>query len=280
MSSEHESVEMSLSILDLSNDIMQLTESIDSITMNLDQEPSSIDHENVNDSIDSNTDILNACLDSFQVLEETEANKLKIDTTPENPNVETMTTINRVSSYFPPKINDSDKYMLAALKRYKKDKRKQDVSVIPPSMYKSLKKSKEIMKGPTIISESKEITDDETNQISKPALHHNFNKFKYWKCKLCDKEGIPFKEMKCTTCGRSKKFKPLHERDYSSTLVSQKINPKREEAEFLKPDKEEVSISDRLERQYLYTKHDFEVDTRQKLVQEVEELLSSIRDWI
>lgn len=279
MARVNESVEMSLSILDLTNDIMQLTESIDSITMDHDHEPS-IDHENVNDSIESNTDILNACLDSFQVLEEIEAKKKNVDTTPENPNVEIMTRINRVSSFFPPKMNDSDIYMLAALKRYKKDKRKQDVSVIPPSVYKSLQKSKEIIKGPTITSISKEITANETNKISKTTLNHNFCKFKYWKCKLCDKEGIPFEEMKCTSCGRSKKFKPLHERDYSSTFIPRKINPKKEEEEFLKPDKEEVSISDRLERQYLYTKHDFEVDTRQKLVQEVEELLSSIRDWI
>lgn len=278
MSYLEESLEMSTRILDLSNDILNLTESIDSITMEYD-EASVIGKENVDNSVVTNEDILNACLDSFQVLEVKETEK-KITDTSSSPNVETMTTLHQPSSS-PQHKKDSDIYMLAAIKKYKKDKIKQNVPILPPSKHLNLKKSKETVRTPTTPAQSKDNTLNKSKEISKPSSSHRiFYKFKYWKCKLCDKEGIPFEEMNCPTCGRSKKFRPIHERDYSSSIVSRKIDPNREESEFLKQEKEEVSISERLERQYLYNKHDFEVDTRQKLVNEVDELLSSIRDWL
>ena len=275
MSSENESVEMSMTILDLSNDILNLTQSIDSITMGYD-DSSSIQNGNVDDPSETNNDILSSCLDSFQVLEVKHAEK-KINDTPSNLNVETMTVSRQQNR------KTSDIYMSAAIKRYEKDRIKQNVPIIPLSVYQNLNKSKENATNvvtPSIQPKPKDDVSNKSKDVSKSSAPHNFYKFKYWKCKLCDREGIPFEEMHCPTCGRSKKFKPMHERDYSSSAVSRKIHPQREEAKFLKQEKEEVSISERLERQYLYSKHDFEVDTRQKLVKEVDELLSSIRDWL
>jgi hypothetical protein len=273
MPSENESVEMSMTILDLSNDILNLTQSIDSITMEYDDSPN-IENGNVDDPSETNNDILSSCLDSFQVLELKHTEKKFLDT-PSNLNVETMTASRQQNR------KHSDIYMSAAIKRYNKDRKKQNVPIIPLSVYQNLSKSKENVVTPSIQPKPKDDISNKPKDVSKSSSsQHNFYKFKYWKCKLCDREGIPFEEMHCPTCGRSKKFKPIHERDYSSSTVSRKIHPQREEAKFLKQEKEEVSISERLERQYLYGKHDFEVDTRQKLVKEVDELLSSIRDWL
>lgn len=71
----------------------------------------------------------------------------------------------------------------------------------------------------------------------------------------------------------------MHERIWDEVIYTKK-DTKREEEAFLKENRNEITVEERCERQYLYNKDDFEMDNRKKLVSDLNELISSIRHWM
>ena len=121
-------------------------------------------------------------------------------------------------------------------------------------------------------------------------------KFKYWTCKLCGKSGLLFERRTCLVCGRPKIFHPLSPGRLMVTKnngggldVRRSSYPLREEkfvladvdafgssAENLNQEK----VDERIQRQYLYKKVDFDSEVRTALRNEVKDLLGSINESI
>ncbi len=104
---------------------------------------------------------------------------------------------------------------------------------------------------------------------------------KGWNCALCSTKNISLCIMKCDVCGRPRGFRP---KDYSKDIVE--MDPKREEALFLslqnvheKNAPTVLSNSERKRRHYLYSKRDFEIDSRLKLKSDASQLIESIRTF-
>jgi rubrerythrin len=116
------------------------------------------------------------------------------------------------------------------------------------------------------------------------------HKFKYWTCKLCGKNDLRFERRTCAVCGRPKMFHP------SSPILLMVTNSSLGGAVWRKSDDslregksfpietfheskkvhESRGIDERIQRQYLYKKVDFDSETRTSLRNEVKDLLGSI----
>mmetsp|Transcript_7345 Transcript_7345/g.11180 ORF Transcript_7345/g.11180 Transcript_7345/m.11180 type:complete len:423 (-) Transcript_7345:41-1309(-) len=101
-----------------------------------------------------------------------------------------------------------------------------------------------------------------------------------WQCVLCGMKEQDLKRNKCVVCGRSRGYRP---KEYDVHRVC----PIKEERAFIEgsayfqkvKESNETTIDERKERQYLYNKKDFEIDSRMKLKSDVSDLLDSIRDF-
>jgi len=115
-------------------------------------------------------------------------------------------------------------------------------------------------------------------------------KFKYWTCKLCGKNDLLFERNDCSVCGRPKRYRPLSP---SHSVCESVGDPVRKEEQFLANDfassllgahqtvriNEQVDldiVDERLRRQYLYKKMDYDSEVRTALRNEVKDLLSFI----
>ena len=125
---------------------------------------------------------------------------------------------------------------------------------------------------------------DKLSKILFPAASRKkvLCKFKYWTCKVCGKGDLFFDEKRCSVCGRLKKHLPLSQKDQ----VLKMKDPVIEEEQFLASgdsSKEEPPgdvKEGRIRRQYLYSLENYDMDTRIKLKNEVEEMLGSVRRTI
>lgn len=115
-------------------------------------------------------------------------------------------------------------------------------------------------------------------------------KFKYWTCKLCGKNDLLFGRNNCSVCGRPKRYRPSSP---SHSMCKSVGDPVRDEEQFLANEfassllgahqtvriNEQIDldiVDERLRRQYLYKKMDYDSEVRTTLRNEVKDLLSFI----
>ena len=123
-------------------------------------------------------------------------------------------------------------------------------------------------------------------------------KFKYWTCKTCGKYDLLFKELKCSVCGRPKRR--ILPPPSASILSRSRRKYMSEEEEFLAgaalPSDHNACTpvlnknantgtagtctDERLRRQYLYRKTDYDLDVRSSLREDVKQVLNSVRGSI
>ena len=123
-------------------------------------------------------------------------------------------------------------------------------------------------------------------------------KFKYWTCKTCGKYDLLFEELKCSVCGRPKRR--VLPSPSASILSRSRRKYMSEEEEFLAgaalPSDHNTCTpvlntnantgtagtctDERLRRQYLYRKTDYDLDVRSSLREEVKQVLNSVRGSI
>jgi len=151
-----------------------------------------------------------------------------------------------------------------------------------------------------------DLTMDKLNLFSN-LLHNNRTaaskgkvlcKFKYWTCKLCGKNDLLFERNNCSVCGRPRRYRPLSpshsvcESAANGNICKDSGDPVREEEQFLATNdfapmraqqavrlNEQVDldiVDERLIRQYLYKKIDYDSEVRTALRNEVKDLLSFI----